>query len=271
MTPDEADLHESLLQFLYMAPVGLVQLAPDGEVQMMNPLCAQWLMPLSPHGDLGNLFAATAGIAPDLHTRVSQFGPDSGTVVDALPLHLGAGVPGRDASARVLSLTLLKLNPVSLMAVLSDVTTSVARERELQQSRAWIQSFVLGDVAHGMTTLDENGRMQGWTPAFGDVTGFTAAAAVGRGMAVLHPPDTADDDSIRERACARWMRRAGACARAGCNARTARASGAAASSRHCTTAARTTPGRAATASSCATSRTCATPPSRCASPSPVIT
>ena len=50
--------YEALLQFLYLVPVGVVQFAPDGTIGMLNPLCAQLLMPLSSDGGLDNLFSA---------------------------------------------------------------------------------------------------------------------------------------------------------------------------------------------------------------------
>ncbi|MEK0411432.1 hypothetical protein WNX29_10565, partial [Limosilactobacillus reuteri] len=50
--------HEALMQFLYLAPVGLVQADLDGEIGMINPISAQLLMPLSPDGCLTNLFTA---------------------------------------------------------------------------------------------------------------------------------------------------------------------------------------------------------------------
>ncbi|RYF02422.1 MAG: sensor domain-containing diguanylate cyclase, partial [Oxalobacteraceae bacterium] len=56
--------YEALLQFLYLVPVGVVQFAPDGAIGMMNPLCAQLLMPLSSNGGLDNLFGALAHVAP---------------------------------------------------------------------------------------------------------------------------------------------------------------------------------------------------------------
>jgi hypothetical protein len=48
--------HEALIQFLYLAPVGLVQTGIDGEIVMINPISAQLLMPLQRDGNLVNLF-----------------------------------------------------------------------------------------------------------------------------------------------------------------------------------------------------------------------
>ena len=43
--PELADEYEALIQFMYMAPVGLVQASMDGEIVMINPISAQLLMP----------------------------------------------------------------------------------------------------------------------------------------------------------------------------------------------------------------------------------
>ena len=62
--PDGA--YEALMQFLYRAPVGLAQVAPDGQIEMINPMAAQLLMPLSANGNLDNLFVTLEIVAPAL-------------------------------------------------------------------------------------------------------------------------------------------------------------------------------------------------------------
>jgi hypothetical protein len=117
--------HEALMQFLYLAPVGLVQTAADGEILMINPISAQLLMPLQRDGNLVNLFDALAGVAPELRHLCATFGRPSGMVCDGMHIQLGSGRTATRAAKRapqVLSLSLLKLDGTRLMAVLSDVT-----------------------------------------------------------------------------------------------------------------------------------------------------
>ena len=196
---EEAAEHEALLQFMYLAPVGLAQLRPDGAVLMMNPRCAQLLLPLAAEADLDNLFQAMRNIAPDLRTRVEHHGTPPGTVVDALQLQIGAGLPGRDRTANVLSLTLLKLDDERLMAVLSDITVSVARERELKQSQAWIHTLVSGEVDYGLTTLDATGCIQTWSEPLARVTGFSDTQALGQRLALFYPPDSTPEGRLADR------------------------------------------------------------------------
>jgi hypothetical protein len=66
MQTDSDDAYETLMQFLYRAPVALMQLRRDGEIEMLNPMASQLLMPLAPDGDLTNLFKVLQAHAPDL-------------------------------------------------------------------------------------------------------------------------------------------------------------------------------------------------------------
>ena len=144
MSNDLADDHEALIQFFYLVPVGLVQAAADGEILMINPTCAQLLVPLSPDGTPTNLFAALEHVAPDLRDTVARFASPSGMVCDALHIALdavGARGPG------TLSLTVFKLDDARLMAVLSDVTRTVQRERLLAHSQARLDALLAPGAA----------------------------------------------------------------------------------------------------------------------------
>lgn len=64
MTPEAtAEAYESLVAFLYQAPIGLLQTTSDGEVAMLNPMAAQLLLPLAPGGALHDLFAVLDPLA----------------------------------------------------------------------------------------------------------------------------------------------------------------------------------------------------------------
>ncbi|MGI4777889.1 MAG: diguanylate cyclase [Janthinobacterium lividum] len=190
--------YEALLQFLYMAPIGLVQLRIDGEVVMINPLCAQLLMPLSVDGGLSNLFQVLENVAPDLALRTRAFEPAHGKVCDALHLQIDSGIPRR-RDPQVLALTLLKLDDERLMAVIDDVSVSVKRERDLRMSQAWIHTIVTGITDYALLALDRDGVIQSWNPGMRQVTGFDADAAVGECYSIIFP----DDERMRHRSAER--------------------------------------------------------------------
>jgi len=126
--PESESAHESLMQFLYQAPVGLVQTQLDGTVDMMNPMAASLLIPLSGNGNLDNLFTVLEEVAPQLRRTIADSPASSGPVCEALRLHVAGG--SRDPAIRqTLSLSLLRLDGSRLMAMISDITLEVQREQ----------------------------------------------------------------------------------------------------------------------------------------------
>ena len=119
---------EGLTQFLYLAPIGLVQTTADGTIEMCNPMSAQLLMPVIRDGRLDNLFDALAPWLPQLRGLVEQFAGAAGIVCDGLRFTVPA--PGRDESSLVYALHLTKIDDDRLMAVVDDVSLEAARERD---------------------------------------------------------------------------------------------------------------------------------------------
>ena len=119
--------YETLVQFLYRAPVGLVQAALDGTVEMMNPMGVNLLMTASPDRDLDNLFDALGALAPGLREQVQQCAFASGVVCDSLRVEVPAS-PARGTARQVLSINLSKLDGTRLMAMVADVTLELQRE-----------------------------------------------------------------------------------------------------------------------------------------------
>ncbi|KFC65125.1 bifunctional diguanylate cyclase/phosphodiesterase [Massilia sp. LC238] len=126
---DPSDAYEALVQFLYRAPIGLAQIAPDGTVDMLNPMASNLLMPIAPNSGLDNLYTVLAPIAPQLPQLAAAFGEASGVICEGLratlPPELTA--PG---SPQVLAISLMKLDSERMMAVVTDATLEVQREQE---------------------------------------------------------------------------------------------------------------------------------------------
>jgi PAS domain S-box-containing protein len=190
--------HEALIQFLYLAPVGLVQTAIDGEIQMINPISAQLLMPLARDGNLANLFEALQDVAPELRQLVGMFSRPSGMVCDGMHIHLAP--PGTHArrAPQVLSLTLLKLDGKRLMAVLQDVTEQLRRERQLRQNDAWLNALLTSITDYALVGLDQQGRVSAWNETIGRVTGHTEAV-VGSPCSVFYPEGADTLEQVRDR------------------------------------------------------------------------
>jgi diguanylate cyclase (GGDEF)-like protein len=140
-----ADAEEALVQFLYQAPIGLLQIRRDGTVDMANPMSAQLLLPIAAGGALDNLFDTLRDVAPELRARVGAFAERAGVVLEGLRLRVGTG---GDDGFRIVSLSVVRLAVDRFMASLVDVTLDVERESRGMERR-------LHDVARqdGLTRL----------------------------------------------------------------------------------------------------------------------
>ena len=127
MDKENSDSYESLMQFLYRAPVALVQTNLQGDIEMMNPMGAQLLIPLSPDGNLENLFDVLRQVLPQLQDLAQRFGPASGAVCESFRFALGEETRGTQPN-RHLSISVQKLDATCLMTMVSDVTLEVERE-----------------------------------------------------------------------------------------------------------------------------------------------
>jgi diguanylate cyclase (GGDEF)-like protein/PAS domain S-box-containing protein len=188
--------YEALIQFLYLAPVGLVQLDAGGEIAMMNPIAAQLLMPHSRDGGLDNLFVALEDVAPDLRGLCQSYTAHSGKICDGMHVHLNAGEGKR--MPQILSITVLKLDESRLMAVINDITEQVRRECRQRQNDAWLNAVLTGITDYALASLDAQGRLCEWNPSIGRVTGFGPEAA-GQPYAMFYPEDAITPEHALDR------------------------------------------------------------------------
>lgn len=126
--------YEALIQFLYRAPIGLVQTTLDGQITLINPMSAQLLMPLVPHGKLLNLFDVLASVAPQLREMAAARNDLGAVICEGLRVPLpAAGLRGQPPLT--LSIDLLRLDESTLMASFSDVTLVVLQEQQRLATR----------------------------------------------------------------------------------------------------------------------------------------
>ena len=119
--------YEALIQFLYQAPIGLVQTTLDGEVEMINPTSAQLLMPLSSDGALDNLFDVLEGVAPTLRGLAQAAQREGDVICDGLRFTS----PGVNTEiAKTLSISIVRRDGASLTAVLNDISEQLRQEQK---------------------------------------------------------------------------------------------------------------------------------------------
>jgi diguanylate cyclase (GGDEF)-like protein/PAS domain S-box-containing protein len=186
----EADIQrefEALLEFLYLCPLAVAQLDGDGLIEMMNPMGAQILAQLG--GPVTeNLFDMLAPFASDLRAAVSGLTADQGILCEARRLE--AGLRARTAALPlVLSLTLIKLRPGRMMAVMADISRSAAQERAARAAEDRFRAVLDGVRDYAIVALDRQGIIESWNKSAERIFGYAPAEVSGRSCAMLYTHD----------------------------------------------------------------------------------
>lgn len=174
-----ADLEE-LLQFLYMLPVGVMRFAPDGSIDLMNPMVSQLLLPLLAAPRLDNIFDMFAHLCPELRGKVAAFSAEAGTVIDRRRIDSENG-----RQPLTLSLTVRRVSAHAYMAVLSDISRLAQ-----MLAFAFASADLLIDVDGDNTITWAGGTLK--TPGVG-----RTESLIGRDLATLIAPR---DRGVLERA-----------------------------------------------------------------------
>jgi diguanylate cyclase (GGDEF)-like protein/PAS domain S-box-containing protein len=188
---DELDLaaeNEKLLEFLYVCPVGIVEIGSDGEIGLMNPIAAQLLVPLGEAASLTNLFGVLEPYAPDFRFMASSFAEPRGSICENRRIHVRQK---GDEDAQILACSLIKVDDSRYLAVLTDVSREVAQERRLKQAESWFSIILSGVNDFALLSLDATGRISAWNASGERQTGFARNDVLGRTMNVFYFPDEA--------------------------------------------------------------------------------
>lgn len=199
MTTQPPQRVDHLLEFMYHASLGVVQTDLAGEVQRLNPVAVNLLMPIARQGDrLDNLFATLDGYLPDLSQIVSESRDRFGTLMDRHRIALPSGVRGHNEPF-YLSLSLFRVAPDVLIATLDDVSAAARQEQLLGKQEAWINAMHAGTSEHAQVLVDRSGRIADWCPEMEALTGFSAAESLGKPYSALFPEDAMTADRMIDR------------------------------------------------------------------------
>lgn len=179
MSSDQQDEATKLLQFLYACPIGLIEFSAGGDIEMVNPLAMQLLLPLSPRGFVSNFYNVMEAYAPELRNMVDTFSAGEGTVCENQQILVKPSLKESGSDAKVLACTIVKLTPIRLIASLSDVSRQVAGAKRLKQAETWFASLLDGINDFAMLSVDADGIISGVSDSMFRQSGFTASQTVG--------------------------------------------------------------------------------------------
>ena len=194
--------YEALVEFLYLAPVGIIKFRPDGVIEMANPAAAQLLMPLATDGDMSDLFQLLSTTISDLRTYVERFESDAGQIFDQLELV----VPSTRAT---LMLDINKIDQRTLMAVIQNVTDLTEARRQAKQetnSQRLLASVFMG-INAPVVVVRTDGFILMANTAFLTLVEYDARGIVGLNIDALLPTE----HGAEARAALSQQMRAGGC------------------------------------------------------------
>jgi diguanylate cyclase (GGDEF)-like protein/PAS domain S-box-containing protein len=168
---------EELLQFLYLMPVGIVKFRADGAIDLMNPMASALLMPLTPDGSLEDLYTTLARLAPDLRRRVQTFAAPAGIIIDQRQLDVQPG-----GMARVLSLTVNRVNDTVYMAVLKDVTKLHEQQHKLFVDQQRFRAIFDHIRDYAIYTIALDGTVEEWNQSLQRYAGWQASDVEGQSI-----------------------------------------------------------------------------------------
>jgi diguanylate cyclase (GGDEF)-like protein/PAS domain S-box-containing protein len=189
---EAASEEEKLLEFLYAAPVGLVEISASGTIAMINPYAMKHLLPLAGMRDAGNLFSMLESCAPELRNLFEGFAAERGIVCDGHRIMVDLRRHQDGADPKVLAFTLVKLDADRAIACLSDITVQVAQERRLKQAETWFSSLIndINDYAVGSITSE--GVFDAVNASWTRQTGYAGDTLIGLTLADVFPLSVED-------------------------------------------------------------------------------
>jgi diguanylate cyclase (GGDEF)-like protein/PAS domain S-box-containing protein len=190
--------HEGLLEFLYAAPVGLVEIDAAGTIAMINPNAMKQLLPVAGTRDVGNLFAMLEGCAPELRNLLDGFTADHGTVCDGHRILVDLTRHRDGAEPKVLACTLVKLSADRLIACISDITEQVAQERRLKQAEAWFSSLINDINGYAVVSIASDGIVDAVNDSYARQTGYACELLIGQRLADMFPSTPGGSAAVAE-------------------------------------------------------------------------
>ena len=186
---------EKLLEFLYAAPVGLVEIDATGVISMINPYAMKHLLPIAGARGAVNLFDILENCAPELRNLWDSFARPRGTVCDGHRIMVDLRSPRDGSEPKVLACTLVKLDADRAIACISDITLQATQEHRLKQAEAWFSSLINDTNGFAVVSLTSDGVVDAANESWTQQTGFPREQLIGQTLMQMFPP-SANDGSV---------------------------------------------------------------------------
>lgn len=195
-----------LLEFLYIAPVGLLDFDITGTIHLANPRITQIFNPFCPSGQVSNIFDILNPQLPEMVQRIVNFEKSSGTVIDNECITLMAPTSMDDSTPQrelILDLTVLKQPVDRFYASVNNVTENAMLARENMLYDQTLNSVARCVDSYVIFTTDPKGIVASWNDNAERLTGIPYSQAIGTQYSDLVGRSRQDGDSLlkQSRSC----------------------------------------------------------------------
>ena len=171
-----ADIEE-LLQFVYLAPVAIVKVGQQGNVELINPMSVQLLAGLGFDADWSDGPAIMDFLSPGLSAAWAASAARLGEV--CAPRHVRLQASGAELHVVV---KLVRTDAFCTMLTIEDVTATVRQERELVQHKQRFGVVLENIEGYCVVMLDAQGGILDWNPSIGRMFGPARVSLVGQSI-----------------------------------------------------------------------------------------
>lgn len=159
---DKAHMNEEkLLEFLYVAPVALIEFDSEGKVRLANPRVAQLFNRYAPGGYFANLFSFLDDVLPELKSLIVSYPHESGQIMENQRFCISAPT-ANDFEKLWLDVTIMKQGVDQFIASLNNVTNQVRIETEKYTTEQKMTKVLESVVNHVVFTLSPEGVIDSW-------------------------------------------------------------------------------------------------------------
>ena len=176
---------EQLLEFLYIAPVALIQFGEQGNVKMANPRVAQLFNRYAPGGYFANFFDFLGDVLPELKQSIQDYADEHGQIMENSRYCITAPTLTGEEDLWM-DVTIMRQEKDNYIASLNNVTNQVNTETQKFLAEQRITNILEAVNHHIIFTMDPTGLIDSW-----NITGETyiksADLAMGKVLSQILP------------------------------------------------------------------------------------
>lgn len=157
---DNSEL-EKLLEFLYVAPIALIEFDHEGAVKMANPRVAQVFNRYAPGGYFQNFFTFAEEFLPELAHEIKSFSDERGQIMENK--RYGLEAPNGDSEEQLwIDVSVIRQEKDRYFVSFNNVTNQVKIERQKFITEQRLDKFVESVNQHIFFTLNDKGVVDSW-------------------------------------------------------------------------------------------------------------